>query len=168
MLASTDYEITEAEDGEQALEAIAKQRPDLILMDIQLPIIDGYGEARGIGPLFHLQISVRYSGAKAMTTAKSETIRTLNDRLRQNLEQLPSMSLSTAAMSVLCPNSGHLISRRAYLRCRQVAVIKLWAHPVATCQMIRTAITTAKTQLPCSKRSIAAMALTWQRRQRSI
>ena len=32
MLAPTDYEITEAEDGEQALEAIAKQRPDLILM----------------------------------------------------------------------------------------------------------------------------------------
>jgi two-component system, cell cycle response regulator DivK len=42
MLAPTDYEITEAEDGQQALEAIAKQRPDLILMDIQLPIIDGY------------------------------------------------------------------------------------------------------------------------------
>jgi CheY-like chemotaxis protein len=39
MLAPTDYEITEAEDGEQALEAIAKQRPDLILMDIQLPIM---------------------------------------------------------------------------------------------------------------------------------
>jgi two-component system cell cycle response regulator DivK len=32
MLAGTDYEITEAEDGEQALTAIAKQRPDLILI----------------------------------------------------------------------------------------------------------------------------------------
>jgi two-component system, cell cycle response regulator DivK len=42
MLAPTDYEITEAENGEEALAAIAKQRPDLILMDIQLPIIDGY------------------------------------------------------------------------------------------------------------------------------
>jgi two-component system, cell cycle response regulator DivK len=42
MLAPTDYEITEAENGEQALAAIAKQRPDLILMDIQLPIMDGY------------------------------------------------------------------------------------------------------------------------------
>ena len=37
MLAGTDYEITEAENGEGALEAISKQRPDLILMDIQLP-----------------------------------------------------------------------------------------------------------------------------------
>ena len=42
MLARTDYEITEAENGEEALAAIAKQRPDLILMDIQLPIMDGY------------------------------------------------------------------------------------------------------------------------------
>jgi two-component system, cell cycle response regulator DivK len=48
MLAPTDYEIIEAEDGQQALEAIAKQRPDLILMDIQLPIIDGYTATRKI------------------------------------------------------------------------------------------------------------------------
>jgi CheY-like chemotaxis protein len=39
MLAGTDYEITEAEDGEQALAAIAKERPDLILMGIQPPIM---------------------------------------------------------------------------------------------------------------------------------
>jgi CheY-like chemotaxis protein len=38
MLAPTDYEISEVESGEEALEAVAKQRPDLILMDIQLPI----------------------------------------------------------------------------------------------------------------------------------
>jgi two-component system, cell cycle response regulator DivK len=42
MLAGTDYEITEAANGEEALRAIANQRPDLILMDIQLPIMDGY------------------------------------------------------------------------------------------------------------------------------
>ena len=35
-------------DGEQALEAIAKQQPDLIPMDIQLPIIDGYTATRKI------------------------------------------------------------------------------------------------------------------------
>jgi two-component system, cell cycle response regulator DivK len=48
MLAPTDYEITEAEDGEQALAAIAKQRPDLILMDVRLPIMDGYEVTRQI------------------------------------------------------------------------------------------------------------------------
>ncbi len=48
MLAATDYEITEAEDGEQALAAVAKQRPGLILMDIQLPIMDGNEATRRI------------------------------------------------------------------------------------------------------------------------
>ena len=47
-LAGSDYQITEAEDGEQALAAVAKQRPDLILMGIQLPIMDGYEVARRI------------------------------------------------------------------------------------------------------------------------
>ena len=47
-LAGSDYQITEAEDGEQALAAVAKERPDLILMGIQLPIMDGYEVARRV------------------------------------------------------------------------------------------------------------------------
>ena len=41
LLASANYEMDEAENGQEALDAVAKQRPDLILMDIQLPEVSG-------------------------------------------------------------------------------------------------------------------------------
>jgi two-component system cell cycle response regulator DivK len=47
-LAGSDYQITEAENGEEALAAAAKERPDLILMGIQLPIMGGYEVTRQI------------------------------------------------------------------------------------------------------------------------
>ena len=48
LLGNAGYELTEAENGEEAIAAVAKRRPDLILMDIQLPIIDGYETTRRI------------------------------------------------------------------------------------------------------------------------
>ena len=37
LLGNAGFDLIEAENGEEALAAVAKQRPDLILMDIQLP-----------------------------------------------------------------------------------------------------------------------------------
>jgi two-component system cell cycle response regulator DivK len=46
LLTSADFEVIEAEDGEAGLGAAAAHQPDLILMDIQLPGIDGYEVTR--------------------------------------------------------------------------------------------------------------------------
>ena len=48
LLTSVGYEIISAEDGEAGVAAATAERPDLILMDIQLPILDGYEATRRI------------------------------------------------------------------------------------------------------------------------
>ena len=48
MLAPTDYEISEAENGEEARAAIAKAATGSHFDDIQLPIMDGYTATRQI------------------------------------------------------------------------------------------------------------------------
>jgi two-component system cell cycle response regulator DivK len=48
LLVNAGYELVEAESGEEALTALTARRPDLILMDIQLPVMDGYEATRQI------------------------------------------------------------------------------------------------------------------------
>jgi two-component system, cell cycle response regulator DivK len=48
LLSKNSYEIVEAHNGEDALDALARQRPDLILMDIQLPKLSGLEVTRRI------------------------------------------------------------------------------------------------------------------------
>jgi OmpR family response regulator RpaB len=42
-LSSAGYLVVEAGDGKKALEVWAKEKPDLVLLDLMLPEVDGFG-----------------------------------------------------------------------------------------------------------------------------
>jgi CheY-like chemotaxis protein len=42
MLQLSDYEIVEARDGQEALARIAEAEPDLVLLDVNMPFLDGF------------------------------------------------------------------------------------------------------------------------------
>jgi two-component system cell cycle response regulator DivK len=46
ILEKNGYEVIQARDGLEGIEKAVQERPDLILLDIQLPVMDGYEVAR--------------------------------------------------------------------------------------------------------------------------
>jgi two-component system, cell cycle response regulator DivK len=59
VLASLDYEVLVAVDGQEGLDLARKEIPDLILMDLSLPKVDGWTatrEIKGDAALAHIPI----------------------------------------------------------------------------------------------------------------
>ena len=48
LLTGSGYAVAEAADGQAGVEMTRSERPDLVLMDIQLPLMDGYEATRQI------------------------------------------------------------------------------------------------------------------------
>ncbi|MFV2061142.1 MAG: SpoIIE family protein phosphatase [Gammaproteobacteria bacterium] len=48
MLLKDGHEICEAENGQQAIEAYDNENPDLVLMDVMMPVVDGYTATKTI------------------------------------------------------------------------------------------------------------------------
>ena len=76
LLTGAGFELIEAVNGEEGVKLAQSERPDLILMDIQLPIIDGYEAARQIRAIVDLKsipiiavTSYALSGDEAKTRA---------------------------------------------------------------------------------------------------
>ena len=102
LLANAGFRMIEARDGEQALIVARSERPDLILMDMQLPLVDGYQATRNIRRdpgLMHIPIiavtsyalsgdaqKAREAGCDAYV-AKPYSTRHLLAKIKQFLEQ---------------------------------------------------------------------------------
>lgn len=42
VLVDEGYQVAEATDGSEALDQVARERPDLILLDLRMPVMDGW------------------------------------------------------------------------------------------------------------------------------
>ena len=76
LLSHAGYEVFEVDNGEDALPAAVEHRPDVILMDLQLPLLDGYEATKRIKAdpaLKHIPIIVVTSYALSGDEAKART-----------------------------------------------------------------------------------------------
>jgi signal transduction histidine kinase/CheY-like chemotaxis protein len=100
LLEGEPYEVIAATDGQEALEAIAQKRPDIILLDLLMPEIDGFAVIEHLqqDPQ-HRQIPVIVLTAKTLTAAEQamleQSVRTViqkrgldRDTLIQELRSL--------------------------------------------------------------------------------
>lgn len=45
------YAVVETSDGEQALKQIDESIPDILLLDLNMPVLDGFGTVRAMFPI---------------------------------------------------------------------------------------------------------------------
>jgi DNA-binding response OmpR family regulator len=65
-LVTEGFEVIKATDGQQAVDAVAKDRPDLVLLDVMMPVLDGFEACERIREFSNVPI--------IMLTAKGEEI----------------------------------------------------------------------------------------------
>ncbi len=88
MLQNNGFNIAIANNGIEALELLREQRFDLILMDIQMPLMDGCQAARAIRRELHLDIPIIAMTAYALDSEREQCIREgMNDYLAKPFQE---------------------------------------------------------------------------------
>ena len=71
VLRSEGYEVTEAVDGQKAIRAVGKASPDLVILDIRMPKIDGFEVCRRIRETSYVPIIMLSGMADPMDKTKT-------------------------------------------------------------------------------------------------
>jgi len=75
-LPESDFALDSAEDGEAGLQAIEAQRPDIILLDLMMPKLDGFGVIERLRSNSELRnIPIIVISAKELTEQESKTLK---------------------------------------------------------------------------------------------
>jgi len=105
-LSSKNYEIITATDGKEGLDLARKERPDLILLDVMLPSMDGYHVAAEIskrmgrwGPKIVIMTSrsLKMEGGAAIMSGATDMIQKpfklaeLNTKVAKILDKRPTL-----------------------------------------------------------------------------
>ena len=107
LLTSAGFEVIEAMNGQAGVTMAEAEKPDLILMDIQLPVLDGYEATRQIkgNPALETIPVIAVTGSNGKTTVKDMTAAILRQRgevfaTQGNLNNEIGMPLSLLAAAV--------------------------------------------------------------------
>jgi PAS domain S-box-containing protein len=84
VLRKAGAEVTLAGDGEEAIRLLAKQRFDLIVMDLQMPVMDGYAATRHIRQVLRLDTPILAMTASAI---KGERLRCLEAGMNEYMSK---------------------------------------------------------------------------------
>jgi CheY-like chemotaxis protein len=77
IFSNTDYEIYHAKDGKEALKMVSNYNPDVVLLDIQLPEVNGFDVCESIknNPvLFHTKILMISSQSQKFDLQKAKEV----------------------------------------------------------------------------------------------
>ncbi len=106
--------VYEARNGREAVAAVANQRPDLVLLDVQMPRMDGFAVVEAVGPermpavIFvtaHSRYAIRAFEMSAvdylLKPVTEERFRKAFDRARRRLQATPAADSTQQMLSVL-------------------------------------------------------------------